>query len=315
MGSENDRSHIPVMADDVISMLVTRDNGAYLDLTAGAGGHLRALANHLDSTARLYGLDRDAEAVQLAERNLAESRQAIVLVHSSYLDVAAATAAFEDTAFDGILLDLGLSSMQLDDPGRGFSFRYQGRLDMRFDPDSGGPTAADLVNSLREEELADILFRYGEERRSRRLAAAIVTERRVKMILTTTELAGIIEKHTYARHLNKTLARVFQALRIAVNRELEALETALPSICSLLAVGGRIAVIAYHSLEDRIVKQYFQQEARGCLCPPELPGCVCGHVPSLKIITRRPTTPSDDEIARNPRARSAKLRVAERLSS
>jgi len=315
MGQGSERSHVPVMVAEVIGLLITRRDGAYLDLTAGAGGHLGALAAELDPSARLYGLDRDPEAVAVATRHLDGSRQKTKVVQSSYADAVAARAAFDDTTYDGMLLDLGLSSLQLDDPGRGFSFRHEGRLDMRFDPEAGGPTAAELVNSLSEERLTDIISRYGEEKRARRLAGAIVRERRKKMILTTAELAGVVQSQVSPNHLNKTLARVFQALRIAVNRELEILEAALPDLLTLLNAGGRLAVIAYHSLEDRIVKQFFQREAKGCICPPEIPVCVCGRTPTVKIITRRPVTPSDAEIAQNTRARSAKLRVAERLDA
>ncbi len=313
MGQGSERSHVPVMVAEVVEMLITRRDGAYLDLTAGAGGHLRAMAGELEPAARLYGLDRDPEAVATASRNLAGTDLKTKVVQSSYSEAVAAAAAFEDTTFDGMLLDLGLSSLQLDDPERGFSFRHDGRLDMRFDPDGGGPTAAELVNSLSEERLADIFRRYGEENRARRLAGAVVRERQKKMILTTSELAGIVQSQVSPNHLNKTLARIFQALRIAVNRELEILEEALPNLLTLLNEGGRLAVLSYHSLEDRIVKQFFQREAKGCICPPEFPACVCGHVPTVRIITRRPMTPSDTEIAQNPRARSAKLRVAERL--
>lgn len=314
MEQSNDRGHIPVMVAPVVELLTTRRDGAYLDLTAGAGGHLRALADILDPSARLYGIDRDPEAVAAARANLAGLRQTIQIVHGSYIDAGAVVTAFADERFDGILLDLGLSSLQLDDPGRGFSFGQDGPLDMRFDPEAQGPSAADLVNTLSERQLADIIYRFGEEGRSRRLAAAIVRERQKSMILTTARLADIVRAATPGQHRTKTLARVFQAFRIAVNRELEAVESVLPTLPDLLTAGGRLAVIAYHSLEDRLVKQFFQRESKGCLCPPEVPVCVCRHEPVLKIITRRPLTADQAEVAENPRARSAKLRVAERLA-
>lgn len=311
----NDPAHVPVLRDDVVRLLTTRSQGAYLDLTVGGGGHLKALSDRLDASARLYGLDRDPAATATSKINLADVPQRVTIVNASYRDAETVSAEFDDKMFDGVLLDLGLSSLQLDDPGRGFTFRFEGPLDMRFDPESGDPTAADLVNTLEERELVEILRTYGEESRARRLVQAIVRERRTRMVLTTAQLAGIVESVVPPRESTKTLARVFQALRIAVNRELEQLEETLPRLIHLLTVGGRIAVISYHSLEDRIVKRLFQREAKGCICPPEVPVCICGHVPHLRIITRRPIVPAIDEIRDNSRARSAKLRVAERVEA
>lgn len=262
----------------------------------------------------MYGLDRDPAAVAAARETLRDCRQPVTLVNASYSDIKTVTADLDDRRFDGILLDLGLSSLQLDDPARGFSHRFEGPLDMRFDPESGELSAADLIDALTEEELADVFRTYGEERRARRLAREIVKERQAEMILTTSHLARIIERATPAQHRNKTLARIFQALRIAVNRELDRLESTLPDLLELLQAGGRVAVIAYHSLEDRVVKRFFQREAKGCLCPPETPVCICDHTPQVKILTRRPIIPEPAEIDANPRARSAKLRVAERVT-
>ncbi len=314
MGS-SDRSHVPVLVEEVVRMLATRPNGAYLDLTVGGGGHLKALSGRLDAEARFYGIDRDPEAATTARTNLAELPQHVTIVNASYVEAEAVAAGFGDALFDGILIDLGLSSLQLDDPGRGFTYRFDGPLDMRFDPRSEGPTAADLVNSLEEKELIDLLRTYGEESRARRLAEAIVRERRARMVLTTRQLADIVERVVPQRDINKTLARVFQALRIAVNGELQALEAALPPLINLLSAGGRLAVISYHSLEDRLVKRLFQFEAKGCICPPESPICNCGHIPRLRVVTRRPVVPTPEEIRFNSRARSAKLRVAERLGA
>jgi 16S rRNA (cytosine1402-N4)-methyltransferase len=282
--------HQPVMADVVTELLITDNHGAYLDLTAGGAGHLLVLASRLDPSARIYGADVDPEAVERAGRALKEDR------------------------FDGILLDLGISSYQLDDPSRGISFRFDGPLDMRFDPASG-TSAADLVNRLPEDELRRILREYGEERQAAGIAVAIVKERQRGMILTTAQLRDIVLSVVRPPHETKALARVFQALRIAVNRELDQLSGVLPVALSLLKPGGRLAVISYHSLEDRIVKRFFQAEVKGrCTCPSELARCVCGATPTLRMVTRRPLAPSDDEIKFNSRARSARLRVAERLA-
>jgi 16S rRNA (cytosine1402-N4)-methyltransferase len=212
---------------------------------------------------------------------------------------------------DGVLLDLGLSSFQLDDPLRGFAFRFDSPLDMRFDP-SGGTTAADLINTLPERDLADLIYAYSEERHSRRIARAIVAAR---PITTTTALADLVRRASPGaqRQQIHPATRTFQALRIAVNDELSELERALPQAVGLLKPGGRLAVISFHSLEDRIVKQFMKREAVDCICPPEQPVCTCEHVATVRIITRKPTEATDDEVAANPRARSAKLRIAEKM--
>ena len=303
-----------MLAGRVVELLVTRSEGAYLDLTAGGGGHLKALAGHLKPKARLYAADVDPEAVERVSRELADLTQLRAVVQTAFADVGNALVEFEDRTFDGILIDLGVSSFQLDEPSRGISFRYDGPLDMRFNPDAGEPASA-LINSLGVENLRDLIDEYGEERQAARIARAIVKERQQQMILTTAQLRDVILAVVAPPHQTKSLARVFQALRIAVNRELEQLHRVLPVALSLLNPGGRLAVIAYHSLEDREVKRFIQREARGnCTCPPELPQCVCGARPTLKAITRHPVVPDEAEITANPRARSARLRVAERLA-
>jgi len=305
--------HEPVMAGLVVELLITKVEGAYLDLTAGGGGHLKALAGKLGSKARLYAADADPEAVARVSRELADLVQWRAVVQTAFADIGDALVEFEDRTFDGILIDLGVSSFQLDEPSRGISFRYDGPLDMRFNPGAGQP-ASELINSLGVSDLRELIAEYGEERQAARIAREIVKERQSQMILTTSQLRDIILAAVAPPHQTKSLARVFQALRIAVNRELEQLRRVLPVALSLLNPGGRLAVIAYHSLEDRQVKRFMQREARGnCTCPPELPQCVCGAKPTIRLITRRPVVPDDDEIARNPRARSARLRVAERL--
>jgi 16S rRNA (cytosine1402-N4)-methyltransferase len=245
----------------------------------------------------------------MAAQRLAPFGDRVTLRHGSFAFLGA--LAKDVAPVDGVLLDLGLSSMQLADPDRGFAFSRQGPLDMRFDPTSPGPTAAQLVNECSVNELADILYRYGEERQSRRIARAIVAARPLD---TTTDLAAVVSAARRGRRGRiHPATRTFQALRIAVNDELGALETALPQAVDLLAPGGRLVVISFHSLEDRIVKHYFRQEATACICPPDLPVCGCDHRARLEVLTSKPVRPDEDEEEANPRARSARLRAAERL--
>ncbi len=302
------------MAGEVVSFLVTKKDGAYVDLTAGLGGHLEALAQALDKGARLYGIDKDQSALKVAEEKLKDVKAKLELVNGSYGDLVHFAENFNDKKFDGALLDLGLSSLQLDNPERGFTFGDDGPLDMRFDQSAQIPTAADLVNKLNEKGLYEIIRDYGEEKKARQIAGAIVRERQKGMILTSSQLAKIVKSIARPPYQNKSLARVFQALRIAVNKELETLKTALPKIIELLNKGGRIAVISYHSLEDRIIKHTFRDLAKACNCPPGFPQCVCNANPQLKLITKKPVTPTDKEINSNPRSRSALLRVAEKIA-
>jgi 16S rRNA (cytosine1402-N4)-methyltransferase len=234
-----------------------------------------------------------------------------MLVHSSFTRLAEVARTCDFVPADCVLLDLGLSSLQLADPARGFAFMSEGLLDMRFDPTTGGPTATDLVNELSAEELATLLYQYGEERQARRIAEAIVA---ASPLHTTRELATVVERATGRRGRIHPATRTFQALRIAVNDELAALEAVLPQAVEVLAPGGRLAVISFHSLEDRLVKRFLRRESRDCLCPPESPICTCDHRATLRVVTRKPVRPTADEIAANPRSRSARLRVAERLA-
>jgi 16S rRNA (cytosine1402-N4)-methyltransferase len=234
----------------------------------------------------------------------------IVVVHSSFSHLAEVAQACRFVPVDGILFDLGFSSLQLGDPGRGFAFMTDGPLDMRFDPQSGQPTAADLVNQLSVEELVALLIQYGEEKHSRRIAEAIVAARPLH---TTAELVAAVEQVVKQRARIHPATRTFQALRIAVNDELATLEKALPQAVDVLAPGGRLVVIGFHSLEDRIVKHFMRRESRDCICPPEAPACVCDHRATLRVITRKPVRPAAEEVAANPRARSARLRIAERV--
>lgn len=306
--------HIPVLLAPILAHLIPpeRDRSTLraLDGTVGAGGHSAAL---LDAgVGSLLGLDLDPAALALAGERLARFGDRVRLVHASYADMAQASAAQGWDAVDLILLDLGVSSMQLDTPERGFAFRHDAPLDMRFDPTSPRMTAADLVNTLAADALADILFRYGEERESRRIARAIIAARPIS---TTRELAAAVESAIPRRFWGDIhpATRTFQALRIAVNDELATVERGIEAGLTLLASGGRMGVISFHSLEDRIVKDAFRLAATDCICPPHVPVCVCGHRASARLVTRKPITAAEDEIAANPRSRSAKLRVVEKL--
>ncbi len=303
--------HIPVLFQAVLDGLQIRPGGRYIDATVGGGGHAAGILAASSPNGRLLGLDRDPAAVKAAGARLVSYTERVVLVHSSFTRLAEVARICDFVPADGILLDLGLSSLQLADPARGFAFMSEGPLDMRFDPTTGGPTAADLVNELSAEELATLLYQYGEERQARRIAEAIVA---AGPIHTTRELAAVVEQATGRRGRIHPATRTFQALRIAVNDELAALEAVLPQAVEVLAPGGRLAVISFHSLEDRLVKRFLRRESRDCLCPPESPVCTCDHRATLRVITRKPVRPTADEIAANPRSRSARLRVAERLT-
>jgi len=304
--------HTPVLLQEVLDALQPRPGTVYIDGTVGAGGHAAAILAASAPDGVLFGFDRDASALEIAGRQLAEFGDRVHLHQSNFDRLEMMAERYQIPPADGILLDLGVSSMQLEQPERGFSFQLDGPLDMRMTP-LIGQTAADLVNNLPETELADLIYRYGEEPRSRRIARAIVKARPLER---TVELAEIIARAVPARGGKKRgkskihpATRTFQALRLAVNDELDALERALPQALELLKPGGRLAVISFHSLEDRIVKHYFKQESIDCICPPEHPYCTCGHKARVDIITKKPITPSLAEIDVNPRARSAKLRV------
>ena len=309
----NEYDHQPVLVEEIIKLLITDSNGSYIDLTAGLGGHLAALAGKLETDAKLFGIDKDNEALERAGKKLKTLKQSVELKWGSYVEIESFMAEFGVEGFDGALLDLGLSSLQIDKAERGFSFSSDGPLDMRFDKDSDVSTAADLVNNLSERELTRIFREYGEERRSKFVAAGIVRERQEKMILTTSQLANIVKSIIHPPYQIKSLARIFQALRIAVNSELETLKSAVPKIVECLKTGGRLAVISYHSLEDRIVKNCFRNLLGACTCPPDFPVCVCGREAQVKLITKKPLYPTDAEISSNPRSRSARLRVVEKV--
>lgn len=302
--------HQPVLYHEIIHALQPQSGGVYVDGTLGAGGHAYGVLEASGPDGKLLGLDLDPQALTLAKENLALFGERTTLIRASYLTLGEQLKSLGWAAADGILLDFGVSSMQLDTPERGFSFRTDAPLDMRFDPDAV-TTAADLVNDLPEAELADLIYQYGEERSSRQIARAIVAGR---PICTTKQLSEVVAKATRGgKPRIHPATRTFQALRIATNRELEAIEQVLPKAIQALAPGGRLAVISFHSLEDRIVKQFFRQESRDCLCPPKLPVCICEHKASLREITKKPIRPSETEALENPRARSSRLRVAEKI--
>lgn len=302
--------HRPVLYQEVLTALQPRNRGHYIDGTVGLGGHAGGILDASAPHGRLLGLDVDAQALEQARQNLAAFGDRARLVHGSYAELDRHMAALEWPSVDGILLDLGASSLQFDNPARGFSFQREGALDMRFDPRST-VTAADIVNDWPEEELADVLYKYGEERQSRKVARAIVKARPLE---TTADLASVVAKSLGGRRGGMHPAtRTFQGLRIAVNHELDSIETALPKAVAALRPGGRLAVISFHSLEDRLVKHFMHRESQDCICPPGQLVCTCGHKATIKEVTRKPVQPGEEEVAANPRARSARLRVAEKL--
>jgi 16S rRNA (cytosine1402-N4)-methyltransferase len=300
-------SHAPVMLEEMLRSLAPHAGGVYLDGTFGGGGYASAILGAAPCT--VWAIDRDPEAIARGAALAHRFPSRLHLVRGRFGDMVSLLADSGVTTLDGVVLDLGVSSFQLDDPTRGFSFRADGPLDMRMGED--GPSAAELVNRLSERELADILFEFGEERLSRRIARAIVAAREEAPIVTTARLAAIIRSVVPADRSGMDPAtRSFQAIRIRVNDELGEIERALSQATQLLAPGGRLVVVSFHSLEDRIVKRFMRDRERGCTCPPDFPVCVCGHEPELRAIERRPVRPSQAEVAANPRSASARLRAA-----
>ena len=311
---EQNPKHISVLLDECIENLNIKPDGIYLDGTLGMGGHSYEIASRL-STGRLICIDRDETAIERAGRRLAPFGEKVRLVHGNFSDAAAILDSLGIKGADGMLFDLGVSSPQLDEAERGFSYMAEAPLDMRMDR-SGGITAWEVVNTWSEERLNRILWDYGEERCARRITAAILKHRAEKPIGTTQELTEIIRSAMPAAALREKqhpAKRTFQAIRIAVNDELGAIAAMMETAPDKLNKGGRLCVISFHSLEDRIVKSGIQARERGCTCPREAPVCTCGFVQTLKSVSRKPILPTREEIERNPRARSAKLRVAERV--
>ena len=303
-------AHIPVLLQETILALAVQSGGRYIDCTLGGGGHAAAILEHSSPGGQLLGIDADPEAIKIARARLEAYTSSALLVNENFVNLQAICYKYDFLPVHGILFDLGLSSLQLNGNGRGFSFQHDAPLDMRLNPNQE-LTAADIVNTYSETELARLIKTYGEEGYSRQIARRITQERPIK---TTLHLARTIERVIGSRRGKiQPATRTFQALRIAVNQELEHLESALRQAVNLLGFEGRLVVISYHSLEDRIVKQFMQQEAKGCICPPGTPTCVCQHTPSLRLINKKVITPSPTEVQLNPRSHSAKLRVAERL--
>ncbi|MEW6724846.1 MAG: 16S rRNA (cytosine(1402)-N(4))-methyltransferase RsmH [Bacillota bacterium] len=308
--------HQPIMVREVLELLRPAPGGTYLDCTLGGGGHASAVGRAAGGRATVIGIDRDPEALAESGRRLTAEGVSHRLFHANNADLDQVLAEAGVERIDGVIFDLGTSSHQLDEAERGFSYQQDAPLDMRMDP-GRGRTAADLVNQLGEAELARIIWEYGEERWSKRIAHFIINERERAPITTTGRLVEVIKSAIPAAAREKgphPAKRTFQALRIAVNDELNKIAPALQKAVDHLAPGGRIAVITFHSLEDRIVKNTFLDLAGRCQCPPQLPECRCNPLRLVKVLTRKPLVPEEDELARNPRARSAKLRAAERLS-
>ncbi|HEV2124798.1 MAG TPA: 16S rRNA (cytosine(1402)-N(4))-methyltransferase RsmH [Chloroflexota bacterium] len=307
--------HRSVLLAEVLDALGPAPQRTYVDCTVGAGGHAEAILEASAPDGFLVGMDADRSALEIAGARLSRFGDRVRLEHANYREIGTVLARVGIGAVDGILFDLGVSSMQLDQEARGFSFQANGPLDMRMNPESGS-TAADLVNSLPRDELTRIIADYGEERFARRIASSIVDRRRREPFHTTRDLASAVSAAIPGgrRDTIHPATRTFQALRIAVNRELEGLEQALPVALAALNPGGRVAVISFHSLEDRIVKRFFQDRTGRCVCPPALPVCRCDAKAEVRILTKKPVMASVDEQHANPRSRSAKLRVVEKLN-
>jgi 16S rRNA (cytosine1402-N4)-methyltransferase len=310
--------HLPVLAEEVIEMLQPAAGSLQIDATVGGGGHTERILEATDPDGRLLGLDADGAAIARVAQRLERFGDRLVLRQANFRELGDVAPAAGFGAVDGLLFDLGLSSYQLADTDRGFGIRAGGPLDMRFDT-GRGVSAADLLATLDATELTALFRRFGEEPHAPRIARAIVEARRVASLTTAEELATLVERVAPrtppGRRRIHPATRVFQALRIAVNEELDALADALAAAVDLLRPGGRLVVLSYHSLEDRIVKRFLDAERKGCICPPSVPVCVCGRTPRLRLVTKPSLTPTDAEIAANPRARSARLRAAERIAA
>lgn len=308
---ESENLHVSVLLGETLRMLDPQPGEVFVDATLGLGGHTRAILESNDSV-RVIGIDRDQAALALAGERLRGFAGRVEFRHANFASIRSVV----DGQVDGIIADLGVSSLQFDSPDRGFSFRFDAPLDMRMDPESGDETAADLLARLPENEIADLIYRLGEERNSRRIARRIVWKREIgEPVETTRELAETVEKAIGKAPKDKIhpATRTFQALRIAVNGELEILGEYIADSIEILKSGGRLAVITFHSLEDRIVKHAFQKFSGRCSCPPRLPQCICGAVRKVEVLNRKPILPTPSEIDQNPRARSAKLRVCKKL--
>jgi len=305
-------AHIPVLVKEAIEALAVQPGGRYIDCTLGGGGHATAILNHSSPGGQLLGIDADSKAVRIAQARLETYSDSTLLINENFVNLQSICHKYDFYPVHGILFDLGLSSFQLNGDARGFSFQHEAVLDMRLSPDQE-VTAEDIINHLPATELAHLIRTYGGEVYSHKIANHIVQKRPIK---TTLQLARILERAVGGKRGKiHPATKTFQALRIAVNKELEHLEVVLKQALNLLGFEGRLVVISYHSLEDRIVKQFMRQESKGCICPPGIPACICGHVASLRLVNKKVVTPSAAEVRLNPRSRSAKLRASERIIS
>jgi 16S rRNA (cytosine1402-N4)-methyltransferase len=315
-----DYKHTPVMLAEVMSYLQPQTGGNFIDCTLGGGGYTKALLDRVGKKGKIISIDADELAINNAKKNLVNYHN-LILVNNNFKNLKAIIDEIlenrKSEIFNGVVFDLGLSSAQLEDRSRGLSFRVDAPLNMSFGGKADGKNTTEIVNKHSEQELARIIWQYGEERYANKIAQRIVNTRKLKTIKTTSELVDVISRSVPASYRNNQkihfATRTFQALRIATNSEIENLTKALPQAKNLLLPGGRIVIVSYHSLEDRVVKNFFRQESRNCVCPPLAPICNCHHKPNLKIITKKPILPKDKEITANPRARSAKMRVAEKI--
>lgn len=309
----SETQHLPVLLEETLRLLEPKSGEVFIDATLGLGGHAEAILETAGDI-QVMGIDQDTEAIGFARKRLAKFGDRISIVYSNFTEIKQVAG---DEPIDGILADLGVSSLQFDSGERGFSFRFDAPLDMRMDADSDDPTAADLLADLSQDEIANLIYQYGEERASRKIAKWIVEKRDAGDPITTTrQLASLVERAVKKGKKDKIhpATRTFQALRIAVNREIEILEQFLTDSVDVLKNEGRLAVITFHSLEDRIVKQTFQKLSGKCFCPPRIPQCMCGALKRVEILTRKPIIPSEVEMNENPRSRSAKLRAIKKLS-
>jgi len=304
--------HKPVLLNEVLESLNLDSGRIFCDATLGDGGHSRAILQGLSGEGKVFGIDRDAQAIERAQQRLAEFGNRFRTMKGNFSDIEKLLRENSVESVDGIVCDLGVSMLQISDPNRGFMYSASGPLNMKMQT-GGDFSAADVINDFSEKEIADIIFKYGEERQSRRIAGAIVRRRAQKRIETTGDLADVVRHVVGDRFIIKTLARVFQAIRIYVNDELGSLERFLPQALNMLSVGGRLAVIEYHSLEARLVKDFMYRETHPCTCPKDLPQCICGKQPRLKIV-KKLVKPGESELLSNPNSRSARLRVMEKIS-
>ncbi len=303
--------HKSALSNEVVESLNVASGRIFCDATLGDGGHTLAMLRHLPVEGTVVGIDRDAQAIERAQQRLASFGDRFMAIQGNFSDLEKLLKENSIFGVDGVVCDLGVSMLQISDPSRGFMFSARGPLNMRMQADDG-LTAADIINEFSEKELADIIWKYGEERQSRRIARAIVRERSKRRINSTEELAEIVRSVVGGRFVIKTLARVFQAIRIYINDELASLERFLPQALNMLNPGGRLAIIEYHSLESRIVKDFIYREVHPCTCPKDFPMCVCGKEPRIRVVHKL-IKPSEQELTLNPSSRSARLRVVEKL--